>query len=284
MDLVSAARYSIEELTDAYNQTRVDYLVPMPMSPRRLQEYVDVYDIDLEASVAAVEGNAILGLCMLGLRGERAWLTRLGVLPTNRRRGTGRVMIEYAIRQAIERGASVVHLEVITGNTPAYKLFKGLGFEELRSLTILRRPPGPPPETPALPPTTCTWLDESQILDHSTNRTHYPAWTNQTESLINLGNVKGLHVVNHASEASGWISFERSALQLKRVMLDSVEPGDPPPAYSLLHHLHSQFSGLDTIAENIPVDVPYLDAFRAHRYVESFSRIEMKRDLTPDEG
>jgi hypothetical protein len=34
--LVKASEYSVEELTEAYNQTRVDYMVPMPMNKARL--------------------------------------------------------------------------------------------------------------------------------------------------------------------------------------------------------------------------------------------------------
>ena len=40
VEIIPADRYTIEELTDLYNQTRVDYLVPMPMNADRLGEYV----------------------------------------------------------------------------------------------------------------------------------------------------------------------------------------------------------------------------------------------------
>ena len=54
----------------------------MPMTARRLHDYVQVYDIDLDASAVALDGDEMLGLCMLGVRAERAWITRLGVLPS----------------------------------------------------------------------------------------------------------------------------------------------------------------------------------------------------------
>ena len=75
--LLPASAFTYEELTEAYNHTRVDYIVPMPMNAARLREYVITYDIDLEASVVAVDGTEILGLSMLGLRAGRAWITRL---------------------------------------------------------------------------------------------------------------------------------------------------------------------------------------------------------------
>jgi ribosomal protein S18 acetylase RimI-like enzyme len=280
LDLVPASQYSLQQLTEAYNKTRVDYLVPMPMTTRRLQEYIDVYDIDLTASVVALDGDEILGLCMLAQRGPRVWLTRLGVLPTSRRHGAGRAMMEYAVAQAADRRAACITLEVITGNTPAYNLFTGLGFEETRDLLILRRPPGPPPEAPASPGTSLTWLGAPEITAYAAQRTQLPAWTNQVESLHNVDNIRGLYVIEHTSETSGWVSFEQTMLQIKRVMIDAVN-GSEPPANSLLYHLHNQFATLDTIAENIPADLPYLDVFYAHGYVESFARIEMKLVLNP---
>src|SRR5574341_2543002 len=90
VDLVPASQYSVETLTEAYNKTRVDYLIPMPMTPQRLTEYINTYDINMDASVVAEDSGEILGISMLGVREGRAWGTRLGVLPTSRRRSEER--------------------------------------------------------------------------------------------------------------------------------------------------------------------------------------------------
>ena len=66
MDLHPASKFTFEQLTNAYNETRVDYLVPMPMNVARLMEYCRVYDVSLEHSCVAVEGDVMLGLGMLG--------------------------------------------------------------------------------------------------------------------------------------------------------------------------------------------------------------------------
>lgn len=47
MKLVPASDFPYEQLVDAYNRTRVDYVVPMPMNAARLQEYARVYDVSL---------------------------------------------------------------------------------------------------------------------------------------------------------------------------------------------------------------------------------------------
>ena len=38
IEIIPADRFTVQELVDLYNQTRVDYLVPMPMNAERLAE------------------------------------------------------------------------------------------------------------------------------------------------------------------------------------------------------------------------------------------------------
>jgi hypothetical protein len=68
MIILPASEFSLDDLTAAYNQTRTDYLIPMPMNPARMQEYIALYDIDLSESCVALTGQSIVGLGMLGLR------------------------------------------------------------------------------------------------------------------------------------------------------------------------------------------------------------------------
>ena len=116
MELLPASEFTFEEITHAYNQTRVDYVVPMPMNVARLKEYSRVYDVDMHSSCLVVDpanGNLIYGLGMLGLRGNRAWITRLGVLPYGRRLGVGRRIMDGLYAQANRNRCKYIWLEVI---------------------------------------------------------------------------------------------------------------------------------------------------------------------------
>ena len=53
IEIIPAKKFTIQELTDLYNQTRVDYLVPMPMSVDRLAQYIHDFDVDLTRSAVA---------------------------------------------------------------------------------------------------------------------------------------------------------------------------------------------------------------------------------------
>ncbi|NDJ53943.1 MAG: GNAT family N-acetyltransferase [Chloroflexi bacterium] len=277
MKMIPASEYSVEELTALYNETRIDYVVPMPMTAHRLQEYIDIYDIDLNASWVALIDGQEAGLCMTGLRAHRAWITRLGVLPTGRRRGTGQALMESCIASAEDAGVAEIQLEVITGNAPAYRLFSKLGFEELRTLLILRRPPSKPTQGPSsgLEP---VWLDEEEALNALTTRPWASAWTNDVESVVNAGRIQGLLLEDH-QQLGGWLSYKQTALQITRVIIGPTTSECQAPAYDLLYYLHQAYPTFDTVIENIPADVPHLEDVLAHGYVESFSRVEMLRTV-----
>jgi len=160
--LVPANHYTVEQLAEIYNRTRVDYLVPMPMSADRLAEYIQDFDIDLNKSVVALLDEEIAGLGMLGLRKKRAWITRLGVLPQNRRVGIGEMIFEKMLENARVEGIAQVYLEVIKGNERARALFKKHGFLDNGECLVFRRAPGRPE---SLPSGDITLMEKEQALD-----------------------------------------------------------------------------------------------------------------------
>lgn len=276
VEVVPASRFTFEQLTDAYNQTRVDYIVPMPMNATRLREYVHNYSIDMDASVVALEDSQILGLAMLGVRPRHTWVTRLGILPINRQRGAGQLLMKHLIAQSHRLKVDYVILEVIKNNMPAYRLFRKLGFRDIRELLVLRRPPGPP----AIEASSYTVqvLDQSQAMALLHRRQSVPSWLDQTPSLENAGNLAALRVELKTGDR-GWLVYQNTVFQLGRLVLQT-EAGDPHQiALALLHALHTRHPAQDTNTENLPADDPHWPAMQDLGYLESFRRIEMRLDL-----
>lgn len=281
---VSAAAYTFEELAQIYNQSRVDYIVPMPMNARRMEEYVHQYDVSLEASVVAVtpEGETV-GIGMLGLRGSRAWITRLGVIPDGRGRHLGLFITETLLEQAAAHGAAMTQLEVIVGNEPAHRLFLKLGFEPTRELLVLRRPPGAPDENSlsALAGARVEPLSDGEIAACLESRDDSPSWIEETESLLKVGGLTGLRLTlppdNGSGAPSGWIVVSKTAFQMAHFVLG----GSPRAALPLLLALHRQFPRHDTKLENLPADSPLWPHFQAAGYLETFRRTEMHKPHTP---
>jgi len=279
VQLIAASQFSIEQLTAIYNQTRVDYLIPMPMNAARLQEYISTYDVDLPHSlIAATSEGELLGVAMLGVRKQRAWITRLGVLPVTRRHGAGRALVSGLLEQGANLGLDFAMLEVIKNNTPAHQLFLKLDFREIGELLVLRRSPTIPPPDPVI--ADAQRLDRADALALLGRERDFQPWTNQSETLFNAQDVSGLHVTL-ADGSRGWLVYQRQKFTLTRFAYQT-EAGDPARvAYAFLSHLHHQYPRLDTQVENIRVGDPHLPAFYQMGYIEAFRRIEMWRGEAP---
>lgn len=276
--LIPTSCFTIDQLTAIYNQTRVDYLVPMPMNTARLAEYINAYDVDLNHSLVAMQDDEMLGVAMLGVRQDRAWITRLGVLPTTRRHGTGQALMDGLLGQATGLGIGFSMLEVIKNNTPAHQLFLKLGFYEVGELLVLRRSPTIPPPDPIV--ADAQRLERADALVLVARDRGTQPWTNQSETLVNAQDVSGLRVTL-VDGSRGWLVYQRQKFTLTRFAY-KTEVGDPVAvAYAFLSHLHHQYPRLDTQLENIQVNDPHLPAFHQMGYVEAFRRIEMWRGTPP---
>ncbi len=275
MDLVPANLFSYEELVDAYNQTRIDYVVPMPMNVARMREYSTVYDVNLARSCVVMDGNIIQGLGMLGVRGSRSWITRLGVLPVGRRKGVGRFIMNELLRQSqVILDVDTVWLEVIKGNKPAHLLFKDIGFQETRELIVARRPPNSNTELPAhIKYKSVTPLDHEDAIILLSHRKERPNWLNEIETFRHVKNLSAL-VVELENGGRGWVTYHAGLLQLTRVIVEVTVGDTAEVTAAILHMLHHRHQRQDTITENLFDEVQY-EGFREVGYFEAFRRIEM---------
>ena len=294
MDLLPASDFSVEELTDAYNRTRTDYLIPMPMNPGRMQEYIDLYDVDLSRSKVAMEDEIIIGLGMLGVRPGMSWITRLGVLPEGRRQKTGTALLAGLLDESDRQGLPVVWLEVIKNNTPAHELFRLFGFRETRELIVARRPPGPPRnKTVALNASRIEYLEHNQVIELHCRRRERMNWLIAVETMRNVRRPElpakdDLRVSPHESPhlsgllvefqdgTQGWVSCQVTALQLKRICVEVIRGEPATPTANLLDMLHHLHASQDAVIENIPDDERW-EGYRRAGYFEAFRRIEMVR-------
>ncbi|MBN1221161.1 MAG: GNAT family N-acetyltransferase [Anaerolineae bacterium] len=275
--LIPASVFSYEELTEAYNQTRVDYIVPMPMNAAKLQEYVETYDVDMDASAVVVEGSQILALGMLGVREGRAWITRLGVIRSNRRQHVGWTLVSHLIDQARQKKANHIIIEVIDDNLPALSLFSKKDFKPTRELLVLRRPPASvkitPPEAKV---ETLSYTDAVQLLRQRSSK---PSWIDEYESLINAGNLSAFYAtLTDGSE--GWLVYQNTVFQLGRLVLQTEIGSQIDVASALLCHLHAQHPVQDTKTENLPANDPHWPAFKRLDYLMTFRRVEMVLSLS----
>jgi len=248
------------------------------MNAARLREYITMYDVDLEHSLVAMQGDQLMGVAMLGVREDRAWLTRLGVVPDTRGNGVGEALTNGFLEQAENLSLRFQMLEVIKNNVPAHSLFRKLGFYEVGELLVLRRSPVLPPPDPVV--ADAQRLDRAEALDLVAQDRGTQPWTNQSESLSNASEVSGLRITL-VDGSEGWLVYQRQKFLLTRFAFKTQSGNPVEIARAFLSHLHHQYPRLDTHLENIQVGDPHLPAFFEMGYIESFRRIEMWRGNPP---
>ena len=124
------------ELAALFTASYAGYVVPFAVDANVVRFLTEAYDLDRDASRIAMRDGQPVGLVNLGLRGREAWIGGVGVVPSERRRGTGRALMLAVQAEARARGVERVWLEVIVENTQAISLYEQLGYEHLRGLEV----------------------------------------------------------------------------------------------------------------------------------------------------
>jgi GNAT superfamily N-acetyltransferase len=268
-----------ELFTAAFNRAYSDYFMPIIMTVRAFRSLVERDDLDMSASVAALEGPDIVGTGLLGIRGAMGWIGGMGVVPERRRRGIGRQMMHYLLERAHERGLTQVFLEVIEANEGAYALYHQIGFQEVRHLLVLDRNP----KTVPAPVTGYVLQDQSlnALLAHFETFHDVPnCWQRGYDSLAGMGStikgyglLKGDRLVGYAL---GWADTH----EIRLADIASVPDSDRyAVSLAILSEIHRRYPKAYGNSYNISEDDPALPAFLDLGYTIDLRQIEMRIGL-----
>ena len=140
LELQSASRFSDDELAALFTAAYEGYFVPFAVDAPALRFLTETFDLVRAASRVAVRDGEHVGLANLGVRGTDGWFGGLGVVATERRRGTGRALMHAIHAEARRRGVERLWLEVIVENTQAVALYEQLGYEPVRDVEVWSLP------------------------------------------------------------------------------------------------------------------------------------------------
>ena len=137
--LVPASSVSLEEYAAAFTSAFRGYQFPIAVDAAWLARRVRIEQHDLQQSLLAYEGDAVVGVAGLAMRGHAGWVCGFGVMPERRGRGLGREMMAALVARARACGLRSLSLEVLTRNTAARRLYEGAGMRVSRDLLMLDR-------------------------------------------------------------------------------------------------------------------------------------------------
>jgi ribosomal protein S18 acetylase RimI-like enzyme len=136
LGLRPASSLPLDELAGLFTRAYEGYVVPFALNEDQLRLMVDAFDLDLDASRVAYRDNEPVGLCNLGIRGERGWIGGVGVVAGARRQGVGETLMRAVHDVAREKGLQEIWLEVIVENTGAAALYEKLGYRQTRDVEV----------------------------------------------------------------------------------------------------------------------------------------------------
>ena len=266
----------IEGLNTAYR----DYYVPIAMTPATFAEFVARESVLLSASAAALDGERVVGMGMLGVRGLRGWIGGMGVHPDCRRQGIGRRLMHYLLDRARDLGLAQIQLEVIVQNRAAYQLYCSLGFETRRRLLVLQRDESPFLPLPVEAVLSVEPCPPSELL---ASLAHLQAvlrpWQREQATLEHiLDRLEGLAAYAPEGEVIGVCLF---SVDTRRVGLFDLAAVDGAVGRDMLGHLYAKHPHASSGYVNVPQDDPMLAALWDVGFRESLSQYEMIYSLTP---
>ncbi len=276
--LISAQKVSAGDRARLLNSAYVDYPVPLHLTAEQMTAIDRFYAIDLARSVVALVGDEPVGMALLAVRGRRGWVSGVGVIPAQRRRGIGHALMRRICENAAHGGLEELTLEVIAENGPAQRLYAGLGFQPTRELLMWRRPaeadalPVPAERLlPAAPASLLTCFDRWH--------TQPAVWQRSAATLCAMaeaGRLKGYRLDWHGRAAAYClVSGHGESLSLMDVAIDPTTD-IVTPGRILLQALAHQHGGQALTISNVPADDPLSRVLAALRFLVTMRQIEMR--------
>lgn len=193
---VPASSVSLETYAAAFNAAFRGYQFPVEVNAEWFARRVRIEQHDLQQSLVAYEGDSVVGVAGLAIRGYAGWVCGFGVVPEQRGRGRGREMMAAIMQRARACGLRRLSLEVLARNEAARRLYEGVGMRVSRDLLMLER------AGPAKPGGAARELKEAapaELLGHFA-RLHAepPAWQRDLPSLLVGRSSRGFYLGERA--------------------------------------------------------------------------------------
>lgn len=131
---------SIEAISDTMNLAFSDYSIPISFPVESLQQKFITENIQPNLSIGAFNNNNLIGVILHGYNSETNTIYNggTGVIPSFRGQKLTQKMYEFASTIFENFGIKKQQLEVISGNVPAIKSYKKVGFSIVRKLNCFK--------------------------------------------------------------------------------------------------------------------------------------------------
>jgi len=160
-----------------FNEAFSDYVVRFSLTAAQLREICARRAVVFELSVGAFDGGRLTGFTLNGIDGDTAYDSGTGVVPSHRRQGLARAMMDFIVPHLRHAGARRYLLEVIETNARAVALYESLGFRTTRQMTCWNYESRGIASDTTIRPIEADWDLFAEFSDVA------PSWQNSTASI-----------------------------------------------------------------------------------------------------
>ena len=277
ISLFPASTLSVNQLTGLLNASYADYRTPIRFKPEQFDFYIRAHNIQLDHSLIALMDQETVGIVLLATRGERGWISGLGVTPSFREKGVAHALVSEVMENARRIGLKQLQLEVLSDNERAKQLYEGLGWQLGRELLVWERAEeqGPLP----IHRERAIEMDPAFLLENYFDTWHEspPCWQREKATLLHylsLG-MKGWAIVRDRGPVDYVLGFppRSGRMPLMDVAVDP-EVGYRSAGTAMLQNLHFMFK-TTTQLPNEPVESSLNFLFAAMAYQVVLRQHEM---------
>jgi GNAT superfamily N-acetyltransferase len=282
---VPAASFSLPVLVGIFNRAFAGYAVPIAQTEATLAAMIANNDVSLADSLVLLDGDEghPIGINLLALRPPRGWIAGMGVDPVWRGQGHGAALMRAIIERARALGLATLHLEVLEHNEPARRLYRGLGFAGVRSLSVFN---GPLARRAAEAAASAAVVRAVTVGDALARFDAWhpvvPTWQREPPSLAHLAPRLRAHELSMAGEPSAYALHAPSSAGV--ALLDAAAAPGAGAVVALCDLLLAITDGMERTplrAINVPPGDPLGEALTRLGCAVMTQQIEMALPLTP---
>ena len=208
---------SIKDLTRAHNLGFSDYYIASSMSEEKLQQTLNRNGYRPESSVGLFDDKKLVGFVLNGVRGNYCYDSGTAIIPSYRGKGYAHLLLEKTLSVLKGQAIHTWVLEVLSDNTKAIKLYKGIDFTQQRlfncyhiNAEILREKR----------PNTGLILSQQEILSIPHGEC-LPSWQNKKEA-ITIGGIPTWNIMVEERKI-GTLCFDPEMGSLAQIYIQEEE-------------------------------------------------------------
>jgi len=261
---------SMADLAKANNLVFKGYPIPINHTPEGFAAFCRILSMDFARSIALRQvGGKLVGIAMLGVRGDEGWCGGFGIAPDFRGRRLASLLLSALVEKARSTHLKVLRLEVLEGNEPALRTYRQGGFRVERSVAVVAAPIDTVHDTfrwKACPVSVVEEISRGEAIHMASaiKELIRPTWQREIATISQVGGLKAVQATKFGRTQA--LLLYRIDPNSTSVTIDHCVFDDPAAAIKLLEAVTRNVltddntkSRPEIVAINEPEDSPLYD-------------------------